>query len=394
MEGEKLSKDRRLYVIFGITLIAVMGVASITPALPKISRTLNLTQTQTAFLISAFTFPGILLAPIAGVFADRLGRKAVLVPALFIFAIAGTTIFFIHDFKYMIILRIVQGIGGAPLGSLNTTLIADFFKGKHRPQAMGYNASMLSLSTATYPLIGGVLAGIAWYFPFLMPLLAIPVGLFVIFGIKEPEIERPVSLKQYFNDISKNILNKEIIAIFILGTLTFIILYGAFITYLPFLLDERFDFDAPKIGIVLSLSSITTAIIATQVGKLTWKHGGLKLLKIAFSLYFIVAILIPSINNIYFLMLPVLLFGAAQALNIPSLQTSLANLTPDNQRGAFMSINGMVIRLGQTLGPLIIGIGFSLKGITGAYYLAAFVALLGLLVLFTMIDGSDIKAKK
>lgn len=393
MESKKLSKDRRLYVIFGITLIAVMGVASITPALPQISKTLNLSQAQVALLISAFTFPGIFLAPVAGVVADRLGRKTVLVPALFIFAIAGFAIFFVHNFHYIILLRVVQGIGGAPLGSINTTLIADFFKGKQRPQAMGYNASVLSLSTATYPLVGGILAGITWYFPFVMPLLAIPVGLFVVMGIREPKIEKPSDLKQYFKAISKNIFKREIIAIFILGTLTFIILYGAFITYLPFLLDQKFDFPAPKIGIVLSLSSVTTAMLATQVGKLTWRYGSLTLLKMAFFLYCLVNLLLPGINNIYILILPILLFGSAQALNIPSLQTTLANLTPDNQRGAFMSLNGMVIRLGQTLGPLIIGVGYSLKGLNGAYYLGAFVALLGLLVLFTMVNEKELREK-
>ncbi len=189
MKDNKLLKDRRLYVIFSITLIGVMGVASLTPALPKISQALDLNKSQIALLISAFTFPGIFLTPISGVLADRWGRKRVLVPSLFIFALAGFSIFFVRSFHIIIILRIIQGVGAGPLGSLNATLVGDFFKGKERPAAMGYNASVLSLSTASYPLIGGALAGIAWYFPFVMPLLAIPVGLFVIFGIKEPEIE-------------------------------------------------------------------------------------------------------------------------------------------------------------------------------------------------------------
>ncbi len=74
MSNEVL-RDKRLWTIFGITMIAVMGVASITPALPKISETLNLSKTQIGLLISAFTFPGIFLTPVAGIMADRLGRK-------------------------------------------------------------------------------------------------------------------------------------------------------------------------------------------------------------------------------------------------------------------------------------------------------------------------------
>jgi predicted MFS family arabinose efflux permease len=256
---------------------------------------------------------------------------------------------------------------------------------------MGYNASVLSLSTASYPLIGGALAGIAWYYPFILPLLAIPVGLFVIFGIREPKFEKVSDFKQYIKAISISIRKKEVMGIFLLGILTFLILYGAYLTYIPFLVSQKFDLAAPQIGILLSISSLTTAILATQVGRLTNKFGSLFLLKTAFTFYFIVSLVIPHINNLYLFLLPIIIFGSAQALNMPSLQTSLANLSPDNQRGAFMSLNGMVLRIGQTLGPLIMGIGYSAGEMNGVYYLSALVALLGLVVLFTMIRSKKIE---
>lgn len=390
MSEKKLLKDRRLYAIFSITLVGVMGVASLTPALPKISQALDLNNAEIALLISAFTFPGIFLTPVAGVLADRFGRKAVLIPALFIFALGGFSIFFVKNFHLIIILRVIQGIGAAPLGSINITLVGDFFRGKDRPAAMGYNASVLSLSTASYPLIGGALAGIAWYYPFILPLLAIPVGLFVIFGIREPEIEKVSDFKEYIRAISASIVKKEVLGIFLLGILTFLILYGAYLTYIPFLVSRRFDLESPQIGILLSISSLTTAILATQIGRLTSKFGSLFLLKTAFVLYLIVSLLIPHINNLYLFLIPILIFGSAQALNMPSLQTTLTNLSPDNQRGAFMSLNGMVLRLGQTLGPIVIGIGYSVGDMNGVYYLSAIVALLGLVVLFTMISPKKI----
>jgi predicted MFS family arabinose efflux permease len=179
-----------------------------------------------------------------------------------------------------------------------------------------------------------------------------------------------------------------------LGILTFIILYGAYLTYIPFLVSQRFDLSPPKIGILLSISSLTTAIIASQVGKLTSRYGSLFLLKAAFTLYLIVSLLFPIVNHLYLFLLPILIFGSAQALNMPSLQTSLANLAPDNQRGAFMSLNGMVLRIGQTLGPLIVGIGYSIGDINGVYYLSAVVALLGLAVLFTMIRAKKIENRE
>jgi len=256
---------------------------------------------------------------------------------------------------------------------------------------MGYNAGVLSLATASYPLLGGLLAGIAWFYPFAMPLLALPVGLFIIFGIKEPYIEKPTSLKLYLRSFSKSIIRKEVIAIFIIGTLTFIILYGNFLTYIPFIIKQKFDLSAPQIGMMLSLSSLATGFVAANVGKLTQKFGSLNLLKTAFLLFMATNIILPFVNNLYLFIIPIIMFGMAMALNMPSLQTVLTKLAPNDQRGAFMSINGWVIRLGQTIGPLIIGIGYTFHGYFGAYFLGALVALVGLVVLFTMIQKDKIE---
>jgi ACDE family multidrug resistance protein len=390
MSKDSLFKDQRLYAVFGITLIAVMGVASMTPALPMIAESLQLKETQVGLLISAFTLPGVFLTPFAGVVADRMGRKSVLIPALFLFAAAGFAIFFVRDFKIILGLRVLQGAGAAPLGSLNTTLIGDFFKGKKLPQAMGYNAGVLSLATASYPIIGGFLAGIAWYYPFLMPLIAVPVGLYVIFAVSEPAIENPTSLKEYLRSVGMNIFQKEVIGVFIIGILTFTILYGNFLTYIPFILKHRFNLTAPQIGMFLSISSLATGFIAAKSGKLNNRFGSLNLIKVAFILFFAVNIMIPFTHNIYLFVIPITLFGAAMALNMPSLQTALTKLAPDDERGAFMSINGWVIRLGQTIGPLVIGIGYTLYGYLGAYFLGAFVAIIALIVLFTMIQKDKI----
>ena len=387
---KSLLKNKNLHVIFSITFIAVMGVASLTPAFPKISHSLGLTKTEVGLLIAVFTFPGIFLTPLMGIIADRWGRKKVLVPSLFLFALAGFGGFFFHTFHVLLVLRFFQGVGAASLGSLNTTLVGDFFAGKDRPAAMGYNASVLSLSTASFPLIGGLLASIAWFYPFLLPLFAIPVGLFVIFKLDEPEIIKAPNFLIYLKEVSKSIFRREVIAIFMLSILTFIILYGAFLSYLPFLLNQEFNLSSAQIGIVLSLSSLTTAIFATQVGRLTNRFGSLSLLKAAFILYFLINVIVPNVHNLYLFIAPVLLFGAAQALNIPSLQTVLANLAPDQQRGVFMSLNGMVLRIGQTLGPLVIGIGFAMGDLKGAYYLAAGVALVGVLILFGMLSNERI----
>lgn len=167
-------RDRNLQLIFGVTLMAVLGVSSITPVFPQIARAFGVSPQEVGLLITVFTLPGVLLTPILGVLADRWGRKPVLVPALLLFGVAGGACGFAPRYDVLLALRFLQGVGAASLGSLNLTLIGDLYGAKSRTAAMGYNASVLSVGTGSYPTIGGALALFGWSYPFLLPLLALP----------------------------------------------------------------------------------------------------------------------------------------------------------------------------------------------------------------------------
>ncbi|MCG6960792.1 MFS transporter [bacterium BMS3Abin03] len=382
----KLYLNNNLQVIFSITLMSVLGVASITPAFPKIENELNISEQEVGLLITVFTLPGVILTPILGVLADRYGRKQILIPSLILFAIAGTSCFFTRHFDLLLVFRLLQGIGAASLGSLNVTLIGDFFNGRDRASAMGYNASVLSIGTASYPAIGGALATIGWYFPFLLPSLAVPIALIALYSLKSPKPANNQNLKEYLSKAWKAVIDKKVIGIFIASIFTFIILYGSYLTFFPFLLDSDYSASPLIIGLLMSTMSLTTAITSSQLGSLSVKYSQKVLLKIAFIIYALSMILIPLIPHLWLMIIPLIFFGIAQGLNIPSLQTMLTNLAPAENRAAFMSLNGMVLRLGQTIGPLIMGFVFVLSGMTGVFFAGAAFALLMFVLILIMIN--------
>ena len=210
-EGQKVSSERNrekrllgdpdLNLIFGITLISVMGVASITPAFPKAAQALGVTRQEMGLLISAFTLPGAIATPFLGALTDRLGRKAVLVPCLILFALAGGACALARDFRLLLCLRLLQGLGAAPLSYLNITLIGDIFSGERRTSATGFNAGILSMGTALYPQLGGLLAVFGWFYPFILPLLALPLACAVAVHLDERPRREPPSLSRYFQTL-------------------------------------------------------------------------------------------------------------------------------------------------------------------------------------------------
>ncbi|MGD8243807.1 MAG: MFS transporter [Anaerolineae bacterium] len=369
-----LYRDPNLLIVFGVTLMAVLGVSSITPAFPQIGRALELSSQAVGNLITAFTLPGVLLTPILGILADRWSRKRILVPALLVFGVAGSACSLVRDFDLLLVLRFLQGIGAASLSVLYITLIGDLYQGEACTTAMGYNASVLSVGTAAYPVIGGALATLGWAYPFALPLLAVPVGFLVLFGLENPEPRQKQGLGRYFQQAWETIRQRQALGLFALTLITFAIIYGAYLTYLPFLMENAFQASPLVIGIAMSGMSLATALTSAQLGRLTRVCSERTLLQAACVLYAAALLAIPLTPSLWVLGIPVVLFGLAQGLSIPNLQTLLAGLAPLEHRGAFMSINGMVLRLGQTVGPPLMGLALGVWGIEGAFYAAAAVA--------------------
>ncbi len=373
--------DTNLQVVFAVTLMAVLGVSSITPVLPSVATVFDRTPQNVAWVIAIFTLPGVLFTPIAGVLGDRVGRKVVLIPSLLLFAVAGTACGFVRSFESLLVLRFLQGTGATALGAINITLIGDLFSRQQRAAAMGYNAAVLSVGTGVYPAIGGGLAIFAWYYPFFLPIISLPVALAVVFLLDNPEPQVKGSLREYMGVTLRSIMRPQVWLLFSISVVTFILIYGPFLAYLPFLLERSFGATAVTIGVVMSVTSVSTAIASLWLGALTRRFGSHALVVFSFLLYAVSLAGMPLASSLPKLTIPIVIFGAANGLNIPGFLTILTGYAPIEYRAAFMSMNGMVLRLGQTLGPILAGIVVVVVGIAGSFYAGAVLALVMFVVL-------------
>ncbi|MFB6352019.1 MAG: MFS transporter [Bradymonadaceae bacterium] len=379
-------RDPNLLIVFAVTLTAVMGVSSITPAFPKIAEALEIRPQQTGLLITLYYAPGIVLSPVLGFLADRYGRKPILTPSLFLFGIAGASCALVRDFETLLILRFLQGMGAGALGALNLTIIGDLFDGDRLTEAMGYNASVLSVGTAAYPTIGGALALLGWYMPFVLPLVAIPTGLLVMSRLDSPEPEADQQLGEYLSAFLTVVRQREALVVFALSMVTFAILFGPYLAYFPILMDETFGVTTFVIGIVMSSVSVASGITAARLGEINRRFSQKSLLVVAFVLYTVTFASLPYLHSIWAILVPSATYGIAQGLNIPTLQSLLAGMAPMEQRAMFMSFSGLVRRIGQTFGPVVAGGLYAAYGFEGVYLGAAGLTGVSLIVVVWGVD--------
>jgi MFS family permease len=321
--------------------------------------------------------------------SDRVVLKAILVPSMLLFGIAGSLCAFQTDFHILLLMRFFQGIGAASLGSLNVTLIGDLYSDKRRIQAMGYNASVLSIGTASYPALGGLIASMHWQYVFFLPGLIIPFAILVLFKLKTPQLTARVSLKSYLGNVWRTINRRQVWGLFIVNVLLFVILYGAYLSFFPILLNHRFEASSTTIGLVMSLASLTTALCSSQLGKIRAILSTQKLLYLSSVLYAISLVLLAFSYHWPLLILGVVIFGIGHGFLIPNVQTALVGLAPLAERAAFMSLNSMVLRIGQTIGPLIVALFYFNENLAPVFYLTAIFPILMIIITKTMVGKME-----
>ena len=371
-------QDRNLYIIISVTLISIMGGATIAPILPNLAQVFDVSPREIELVMTVFFIPIGIATPILGILADRVGIRKVLVASLLLFAIAGGCSSFAQDFQTLLRWRFLQGLGVASLDFIALTIISMMYRGKALTTAMSLNASIIGISTAIYPVLGGALTGFSWRYPFLLSVVAFPLVMLILMVLKLPQKasgSQNSDLKIYLQNTLHSINNSAVLGLLLAIGSIFAIQSGAFMTYIPILAGVNFGASGLLNGLILASMSVSLAVVASQLGRLARRTSEITLIKVAFIIIAIALSITPTIHNVWLLLVPSILFGLAQALAIPSSQALLAGLAADNARAGFMAVNASVQSLSLAIGPLMAGISFGLWGMQGVFWATAGISL-------------------
>jgi MFS transporter, ACDE family, multidrug resistance protein len=168
--------------------------------------------------------------------------------------------------------------------------------------------------------------------------------------------------------------DRTVAGLFAGSLVTFILLFGPLIVYLPILMDQAFGVSPLVIGVVVASTSLTTALTSTQIGTLTSRFSEKTLVRASFVLYAAALAVVAFVPYWWLLFVPTVIFGVAQSLNLPNVFSLLNEAAPDENRGAFLALNSTILRLGQTLGPVLMAVIAAPLGLAGAYLAAGALA--------------------
>lgn len=169
-----------VFISIAVALIIVDSTI-VNVAIPSVVDELGLSSTQVQWVQESYTLVFASLLLVFGTFADRFGRRRVLLIGVVIFALSSVLAALAPTGALLIAARLVQGIGGAMILPSTLSIINATFRGKDRALAFAVWGSTIGGMAALGPLLGGWLTtSFSWRWAFG---INVPLGVIIVIGV-------------------------------------------------------------------------------------------------------------------------------------------------------------------------------------------------------------------
>ena len=379
-------RDSRAVALLMAATLTVMANAAISPALPGLQRLFAGDPNAamlTRLLVPAPSLSIALLAPLAGLAADRFGRRRLLLAGVMLFVVAGSAGLFLPDLPTIFMSRIVLGVAVALIMTAQTALIGDYFTGDDRNALTGLQISARNFGGLVFISLAGWAATLSPRLPFAIYGLAAVFLPLMWLAIVEPPRSAAATGAMPAGDHDGHPPWRRLLAALVLLQGMTNMIFFLMPTQISFFLETRGYESAVMTGTVLGLLMISggcTALLYRHVRRASGAAGVFAIGYAAMALGFL---LLSRTASMPVLLTAALLIGAGYALVSPSFVAMALDLAPRRSRGMAGGILTASIFIGQFCSPLIStplvaahGYGELFRGTAGLLTIMALAALL------------------
>jgi MFS family permease len=164
------------WVLIATSWLSVAAAQVIAPVLPKIADAFG-AEAQVGKLIPLLaTLPALfvaLLAAPAGLLADRVGHRRILIVGLAIYGIFGVAPALMHSLPWIVATRAAVGISEAAIMTCSTALLAAAFSHQERAKWLAYQTGSANVIAVVFVLGSGFLGEGSWRTPFWIYLIGL-----------------------------------------------------------------------------------------------------------------------------------------------------------------------------------------------------------------------------
>jgi DHA2 family multidrug resistance protein len=172
----------------------VLDTAIANVSLAHIAGSTSSSYDQATWVLTSYLIANATIIPMSGWLSDVFGRKRYYMCSVALFSFASLCCGLAPSLGFLILARIVQGVGGGGLQPVTQAMLIDTFPPASRSKAMSVYGFTVILAPMIGPLLGGWITDrFSWHWIFL---INVPVGLLSLALVKTMVDEPPLIVEE------------------------------------------------------------------------------------------------------------------------------------------------------------------------------------------------------
>jgi MFS family permease len=337
-----------------VSSLTVMSGATIAASLPALEAHFGATHDVELLTRLVLTVPAaaiVVSAPVAGLLADRVGRRPLLVLAIALFAVAGASGLILDSLPALLVGRAALGLAVGAIMTVATALAGDYFAGPQRQAFMGRQGAFTGVGGLVFITGGGLLAGLHWRAPFAIYALALLLIPLVVTQLRNPPAPPAQSVSG--GSAAPTRARRDLVLLLYAGALLNSIAFYLIPTQLPFLLAMR-GVDTPFLaGLAIGLATVMSAVASLNYRRISRAASPRLLFAGGFALMGISYGMVASSPLFAVTLVAMAVGGAGLGLMMPAFSFTALEIAPAASRGAIVGGLTSSIFLGQFISPFV-----------------------------------------
>lgn len=269
--GDTLTRSQRLTYVVMLGALVALGPFTIDlylPAFPSVAASLSTTNAAIQLTLTATTIGFGLGQLLVGPLSDAMGRRLPLLIATSVHVVASIGVAMAPTVEWVMVGRIVQGVGAAGGSVVALAVVRDLFGGQRLIRMLSRLALVIGFAPVFAPVIGsqllrfvewrGVLVFLAAY-----GLLTTVVAAFILVETLPRERRGRFSAAVVAQRYRRLVKDPAFLGIAVVGAATFTTLF-AYLTASSFVLQDVFGLSAQQFGLVFGINSVGL-VAGTQI---------------------------------------------------------------------------------------------------------------------------------
>jgi MFS family permease len=341
--------------------LTMMAGATIAPAIPSIQAAFAGTPDVELWARMLITTPALAIAlygPLAGLMADRVGRKPTLIAGIVAFGLGGTSGAYLPSLPLIIIGRAVLGVGVSMIMTASVAMIGDLYGGADRQRLLGRQAAATAFGGVAFLLGGGFLAGVDWRIVFLVYLLgaAMLVPALVFLPYVRPDRDAVNYAASVVNIRGPRAVPSSArvrVGAPLLAAMLAQVAFYAVPVQIPFVVQGTFHGSALATGAVIAIMTFTVGMVAMRFGVIRQWASEHVLVGGAFLAIGFGCVIVFMSAGIPGIVIGLVAMACGLGVLVPCLANWVVTAAPPHSRGRYVSLLTSAMFLGQFVSPLV-----------------------------------------